>query len=58
MVLHKNEYERTYDELEITTKEERKKMVLVQDSLKSVKQQIEKVFNSFYHITTPDIDVI
>ena len=58
MVLHKNEYERTYDELEITTKEERKKMVLVQDSLKSVKQQIEKVFNSFYHITTPDSDVI
>lgn len=43
LVSHRSEYERCCDELEIQTKEEQNRLAMVQTSLKSVQQQIEKV---------------
>ena len=40
---HRREYERNYDELENQSESEKKRLVLVKNSLKSVQEQIEKV---------------
>ena len=45
---HRREYERNYEELDNQSDSEKKRLVLVKNSLKSVQEQIEKVRKQFF----------